>query len=396
MSAADPLAWIDGELRRLTEANWLRALTCCAGAGATLQAGGKALLNFASNDYLDLASDSRVIDAARTALASEVGAGASPLVSGHRAAHRELEQALAEWEGAEAALVFPSGYAANLGAIVSLVGPSDAVFSDALNHASIIDGCRLSRAAIHVYRHGDTDHLAALLAEHRGARRRLIVTDGLFSMDGDLAPLASIAELATAQGAMLMVDEAHATGVLGSGGRGAAELAGVRERVDVHIGTLSKALGAAGGFVCGRRSLVELLVNRARSYIFSTAAPPAVAAAARTALEIAQAEPARREVLLARAASLRERLVEQRWNIGASQSQIIPLLVGDEATALALSAELRARGLWVPAIRPPSVPRGQSRLRISLSYAHTPEHLERLLDELAGLTGHVASGTRQG
>ena len=246
-------------------------------------------------------------------------------------------------EGAEAALLFPSGFAANLGAVAALVGGGDVVFSDRNNHASLLDGCRLSRADVRVYPHGDWQALDGLLARAAG-RRRLIVTDSLFSMDGDLAPLVELTELAARRGAMLLMDEAHATGVFGRRGRGVAEHLGVDERVAasvaVRVGTLSKALGCAGGFVAGSRTLVEWLLNRSRSYIYSTAAPAATAAAALAALDIVAAEPQRGVELLARAASLRDELAAQGWDVGRSQSQIIPLLVGTPARALELSARL--------------------------------------------------------
>ncbi len=345
---------------------------------------GRELVNFGSNDYLGLAADPRLAAAVAQALQREGwGSGASPLITGHAALHARLEERLAAMEGAEAALLFPSGFAANLGAVAALVGGGDVVFSDRNNHASLLDGCRLSRADVRVYPHGDWHALDGLLSRAAGRGRRLIVTDSLFSMDGDLAPLVELIELAARRGAMLLMDEAHATGVFGHRGRGVAEHLGVDERVaagvGVRVGTLSKALGCAGGFVAGSRTLVEWLLNRARSYIYSTAAPAATAAAALAALDIVAAEPQRGVELLARAASLRDALAAQGWDVGRSQSQIIPLLVGSPARALELSARLRDRGLLVPAIRPPTVPEGQSRLRISLTAAHTPEMIEMLL-----------------
>lgn len=377
----NPLDWLDHELSALTEGDLLRRLVTHDGPQATaLSVAGRKYINFGSNDYLGLAADPRLAAAARQALDEEgCGSGASPLVVGHARSHERLERRLAEFEETEAALVFNSGFAANIGAITALVGPGDAVFSDALNHASLIDGCRLSRAAVHVYPHGDWRAVEKLLAETIGVRRRLIVTDSLFSMDGDLAPLVELGDLAQRHGCMLLVDEAHATGVLGRHGRGACELLGVERLVSVRIGTLSKALGSAGGFVCGRRSLVEWLVNRARSYVFSTALPPAIAAAAIAALNIVRDEPWRRDRLLDQSRRLAEALREQGWNVGPTESQIIPVLLGDSRRALDLSAALAERGIWAPAIRPPSVPPGAARLRISLSYAQAEEALEKLL-----------------
>jgi 8-amino-7-oxononanoate synthase len=296
-----------------------------------------------------------------------------------------LAQRLAEFEGTEAALVFSSGFAANAGTIAALVGPGDVVYCDRKNHASLLDGCRLSRADVRPYPHRDCGRLASLLAESVRYRRRLITTDGLFSMDGDLAPLAELAELAERHEAMLLVDEAHATGVFGPHGRGVSEHFGVEDRVHVRIGTLSKALGCVGGFTAGSRSLIEWLVQRARPYVFSTAGPAAAAAAARAAIDAVCQEPDRRRRLLARAEELRGELVRQGWNIGASASQIIPVVVGDAERAVQISARLGECGLFVPAIRPPTVPEGEACLRISLSAGHT----EEMIGALLGALGHA-------
>jgi 8-amino-7-oxononanoate synthase len=302
---------------------------------------------------------------------------------GHSASLARLEERLARFEGTEAALVFPTGFAANMGTITALVGSGDAIFSDELNHASIVDGCRLSRASVHVYPHGDWQALEAQLRGATQVRRRLIVTDSLFSMDGDLALLAELADLADRHAAMLMVDEAHATGVFGAHGRGVCELLGVEDRVAVRVGTLSKALGAAGGFVCGPRLLIDWLVNRARPYIFSTALAPPLAAAACAAFEAIKREPQRRDALARRAADVRQRLANQGWDIGPSASHIVPLVVGEAKRALELSSFLAERGLLVPAIRPPSVPADASRLRISLCYGHNDTMIGLLLDALS-------------
>jgi 8-amino-7-oxononanoate synthase len=344
-----------------------------------IEADGRQLVNFGSNDYLGLAADPRLAAAAaEAAMAAGCGAGASPLVTGHADAHRLLEARLAEFEHTEAALVFSSGYAANLGAISALVGPGDAIYSDQSNHASMIDGCRLSRAAVHVYPHNDMHALAARLADSGPFRRRLIVSESLFSMSGDVAPLIELVDLAERHRAMLLVDEAHATGVFGANGRGLAEHLGIEERVHARVGTLSKSLGAAGGYVCGSRSLIDWLINTARPYVFSTALAPPIVAAATAALDIVREEPFRRTQLLERAAGLRARLLERGWQIGASESQIVPLVAGAPELALEWSRQLRAAGLLVPAIRPPSVPEGQALLRISLSWGHSPEMIERL------------------
>ena len=327
-----------------------------------------------------------MLRAARDAIAeSGWGAGASPLLSGHSSLHRRLEQQLAELERTERAVVFGSGFAANVGTVAALVGPGDAIFSDANNHASLIDGCRLSRANVHIYRHTDAGHLAELLAAHGTAGRRLIVTDSLFSMDGVFAPLAELVELADEFDAMLLIDEAHATGVLGTRGSGLVEALGLEGRVDVRAGTLSKALGSCGGFVSGTEALAEWVTNAARPYVFSTAMPAAAAAAALAALDVVRTEPERRETLARRAGDLRERLRAEGFALGRSESHIITLLAGEANDAVALAAELAEQGFYVPAIRPPSVAPGTSRLRISLVHDHSPEMIDRLVAALVGL-----------
>jgi 8-amino-7-oxononanoate synthase len=384
-----PLDWIDEELGRLDRAGLRRRLAERHGAQtARVELNGRELVNFGSNDYLGLSADERLAAAARAAIEREGwGSGASPLVSGRGSSHAELERRLAEFEGTEAALLFPSGFAANAGVIPALVDEGDAVFGDAKNHASLIDGCRLSKAARFVYPHGNCDALEPMLRDGWSFRRRLIVTDTLFSMDGDLAPLVRLAELAARYDAMLMVDEAHATGVFGENGRGVVEqLLEVRPDlynwVHVRIGTLSKALGTGGGFACGRQSLIDWLANRARPYVFSTAQPAATSAAGIAALDVVAREPQRRTQLLARAAELRTTLADQGWNTGQSESQIIPLIIGDSQQTMRFAGRLLAAGFFVPGIRPPSVPEGESLLRLSLCYHHTPAMVDGLVHEL--------------
>jgi 8-amino-7-oxononanoate synthase len=372
-----------------------------SGQGPRVLYRGRELVNFSSNDYLALAGDPRLARAAATAARRYgCGAGASPLVSGHLPPLRALERALARWEGTEAALAFSSGFAANLALVSSLAGRDDAVFSDALNHASLIDGCRLSRARTHVYRHADLNHLGDLLRAEAGrARRRLIVSDTVFSMDGDLAPLAGLFDLAERFDALLLIDEAHATGVLGPGGRGVSELLPPQARHSgrlIKIGTLSKALGAQGGFVCGPRRLVRWLVNHARPYIFSTALAPPVAAAARAALAVVRGEPERRGRLLALAEQLRDGLRALGHDIGDSRCHIVPLIVGGARAAVALAARLEGHGLLAPAIRPPSVAEGAARLRISLTAGHTEADVGRLLSALRRPGEAVRSRLREG
>jgi 8-amino-7-oxononanoate synthase len=387
-----PLDWINAELENLERAGLRRRLTERHGPQtAHIVIGDRELVNFSSNDYLGLAADARLAAAARAAIDREGwGSGASPLVSGRGSSHAELERRLAEFEGTDAALIFPSGFAANAGVIPALVDEGDAVFGDAKNHASLIDGCRLSKATRFVYPHCDCDTLERMLQDAAGFRRRLIVTDTLFSMDGDLAPLVRLAELAGEYDAMLMVDEAHATGVFGATGRGVVEHLAVgcpelHDQVHVCIGTLSKALGTGGGFVCGQQSLVDWLANRARTYVFSTAQPAATSAAAVATLDIVQREPQRRTQLLERAAELRARLQAQGWDTGRSESQIIPLLVGDPERTMRFAERLREAGFFVPGIRPPSVPEGESLLRLSLCYHHAPAMTDALVSELGRL-----------
>jgi 8-amino-7-oxononanoate synthase len=391
MEANDPLNWIDAALASLDAKGLRRSRLARSGPqrGEIELAGGR-FVHFGSNDYLGLAADPRIAAAVAESLAEEGwGSGASPLILGYSRLHALLETRLAEFEGTEAALVFTSGFAANAGTVAALVGPGDVVYTDRKNHASLLDGCRLSRADVRTYPHGDWQALARLLdrsgTERDRPRRRLIVTDGLFSMDGDLAPLVELADLAERYEAMLLVDEAHATGVFGRQGRGAAEHFGVDARATIRVGTLSKALGSIGGFVAGSRRLVEWLVNAARPYVFSTATPAAVGAASLRALEIIRDEPQRRERLLARAASLRESLAQQGWNVGRSTSQIIPVIVRDPKLAVELSGRLRERGLFVPAIRPPTVPEDESCLRISLTCAHDDATLARLVEAMREL-----------
>jgi 8-amino-7-oxononanoate synthase len=384
-------AWMDDELNeRRRQGLYRRRRRLESAQGARIRLGGLELVNFASNDYLGYAADPRLARAAaRAARRYGSGAGASPLVSGHLRPLRDLERDLAAWEGTEAALVFTSGYAANLAAVTALVQHGDAVFSDELSHASLIDGCRLSRGRVFVYRHCDLDHLNdRLQLEGSTARRRLIVTDSVFSMDGDLAPLKGLLEVAGRHDALLLIDEAHATGVLGESGRGLTDLLPPgsydAERI-IKVGTLSKALGAQGGFVCGSRRLIQYLVNCARPYLFSTALAPPIAAAARQAVALVQAEPERRRHLLNLATTLRAELQELERTPRRCRCQIVPVIVGDSAAAVRLSAELEERGLLVPAIRPPSVPEGTARLRISLTAGHTANDVNRLSATLAEL-----------
>ncbi len=381
----DPLAWIDEAADAWARRGLGRGLVALGGATpGRVSRDGRVLLNFASNDYLGLASDPRVVEAACSAARKHGwGSGASPLVSGWREPHEELAAALADFERVESVALFPTGFAANLGAIVALVGPGDAVYLDRLNHACLIDGARLSGARLRVYPHNDSNRLEAILTRDRGRfRRSLIATDGVFSMDGDVAPLADLADLASRFGAMLLVDEAHGTGVHGPDGRGAAEACGVAGRVDVKVGTLSKALGSVGGFVAGSRRLIGWLVNHARPMIYSTAPPPSAAAAASMSLAILRAEPWRRARLWELAGTLRDALPGLGLPAPGPGGPIVPVVLGGPDAAVGRSARLLDRGCLVPAIRPPTVPEGTARLRISLTAAHDRADLDRLIAAL--------------
>lgn len=379
------LDWIAEELAALDTLQLRRRLAeRQSPQGVRVVMDGRELLNFGSNDYLELASSPRLRAAAAAAIADGGwGSGASPLVTGRGGWHARLEEALAEFEHAEAALLFPSGFAANVGTVSALAGKGDLVLSDAKNHASLIDGCRLSGARVQIYPHGKAEYVEKYLAQAGNFRRRLIVTDSLFSMDGDLAPLVELVELAERHSAMLLVDEAHATGVFGPNGRGVCEHLGLSEAVPIRVGTLSKALGSAGGFVVGSRPLIDWLTNRARPYVFSTASPAPLAAAALEAIACIREEPERRATLLRRANIFRSQLAADGWHTGDCRSQIIPLYVGSPHRALMLAASLRDQGFWVPGIRPPTVPDGESLLRISLTSGHTDDMLADLREALA-------------
>jgi glycine C-acetyltransferase/8-amino-7-oxononanoate synthase len=372
------------ELRESGLHRRLRLVESPQGPRVTLD--GREVLLLCSNDYLGLADSAEVRDAAaQAALRWGAGAGASRLISGNMELHRRLEERLAAFKGYRAALLFGSGYLANVGAISALAGRGEVVCSDELNHASIVDGCRLARAETFVYRHGDVEHLAWGLRE-AGGRASLIVSDGLFSMDGDVAPLADLHRLAREHGCRLMVDEAHATGALGPGGRGSVAAAGLSGEVDLVVGTLGKALGSYGAYVCASCALRELLLNTARPFIFSTAPPPPAIGAALAALRLLEADPERVERLRANATVLREGLAAEGLAPGGGQSQIVPLEVGDAALAMQLCERLLERGVFAQGIRPPTVPEGTSRLRFSAMATHE----EADLREAARLAGEAA------
>ena len=359
--------WAAGEAAAIRAAGRWRSVRSLAGGGPAFELDGRRVVSFASNDYLGLTQHPAVVGAARAALDRHgAGSGAARLIVGGRPEHAELEEALAGWKGQERALLFPTGFAANLGVLTVVGGAGVTVASDELNHASIIDGCRLARADVAVYRHRDVDHLARLLA---GTGRAVVVTETVFSMDGDVADLPAVAELCRRHGALLVVDEAHA--VLGPAFDPPPGLEVLR------VGTLSKTLGSIGGFVAGPAPLIELIVNRARPFIFTTATPPADAAAARAALGVLRSADG--EALVARLRALVDRVRP------GHPSPIVPVVLGDERRAVAAAAALLEQGLLVPAIRPPTVPPGTSRLRVTLSAAHADADVDRLLAALAAL-----------
>ncbi|HEY4261868.1 MAG TPA: 8-amino-7-oxononanoate synthase [Schlesneria sp.] len=374
-------AWITAALAQLAADGLLRRrrVTRLLPNGQC-EVGSRRVLDFASNDYLDLARDPRVVAAAAEALSiSGIGARASALVCGRTQWHEQLEQRIARFEGQAEALLFPTGMAANMGTITALCGADDLILCDRFNHASLIDGCRLSQAKVRVYRHDDLATLEREFAKGDSIRRRWIVTDTVFSMDGDLAPLPELCDIAERFDAALIVDEAHGTGVFGEHGRGACEALGVEGRVFARIGTLSKAIGAQGGFVSGSAELISLLWNCARTQVYSTALSPVVCAAATAAIEIIATEPDRRSRLLAASQFFRDQLQNAGIStVAGSTGPIIPVVLHDPKAAIALATQLEERDFLVGAIRPPTVPRGTSRLRVVVTTAHQREDLVRL------------------
>lgn len=343
---------------------------------------GKPYLAFSSNDYLGLANHPQLIAALQQgAVDWGVGAGAAHLVNGHFTPHHQLEQALAAFVGKPAALLFSTGFMANLGVVQALVGKDDTVFADKLNHASLNDAMLLSRATVQRYRHGDMVHLAGLL-EKRAGGRKLVITDAVFSMDGDLAPLPELLALCERHDAWLLVDDAHGFGVLGQQGRGSISHYGLESPRIILMGTLGKAAGVSGAFVAAEQVVVDTLVNQARSYVYTTASPPALSVALLSSLQLMEQGDALRAHLRNLVEKLRTGLGDLPWKLMASDTAIQPLLIGDNKQALALSAGLREHGIWVAAIRPPTVPQGTARLRITLSAAHTEADVQRLIEAL--------------
>jgi len=351
--------------------------------GSHIRMDGRDFILLSSNSYLGLCHDERLRRAAMEAIEKYgVGSGGSRLTTGSYEIHRQLEEAIAALKGTEAALVYNTGYMANVGTISALANREWVIFSDSLNHASIIDGCRLSGAETVVYDHVNTTDLERKIKAHREGRSALIVTDGLFSVDGDIAPLPDIATIAQAHDIMVMVDDAHATGVLGPEGGGTVDHFGLHDAIDIQMGTLSKALAGEGGFVAAKRGLIDYLINRARSFIFSTALSPVTIAVALKALEIIRLEPEARERLLANALWFRNRLRAAGFKVMESRTPIISLVIGEAEAAMLFSKLLYERDIFVTAIRPPTVPSGTSRLRISIMATHTKADLEKALNDI--------------
>ena len=367
---------LQARLDELAELGLYRRMRLVSGPqGPRVVLDGRPVLLLCSNNYLGLADHPRVREAAAdAAMRWGVGAGASRLVSGTMTVHRRLEERLADFKGTDSALLFGSGYLANLGVVSALAGAGQTVFSDELNHASIVDGCRLARAETVVYRHGDVEHLLWCVGR-TGGRGGVIVTDSVFSMDGDVAPLAEIVQVARQAGLRVIVDEAHGTGCVGPGGRGAVADAGLEGEVDVVIGTLGKALGAYGAFAACSSTMAAFLTNCARSLIFSTALPPPAVAGAMAALELLCEQPRRVEKLQANADALRDELAREGFDVSGSTTQIVPLVVGDAGMAMAICEAALERGVFAQAIRPPTVPAGTSRLRLAVMASHTKGEL---------------------
>ncbi|MXV77929.1 8-amino-7-oxononanoate synthase [Candidatus Poribacteria bacterium] len=377
--------WLQTEYTELKDAGLFRHLrTVMSAPSGTINLDGREVILLGSNNYLGLSTHPQVI-AAAVAATEEFGTGSSGsrLISGNNELYTTLETNLAKTKGTEAALVFSSGYAANTSIIPVLVGENDLILSDELNHASIIDGCRLSRATKKIYRHCDVEHLQNLLIESSDFRRRLIITDGVFSMDGDIAPLSDIYKVATNQNAMLLVDDAHGFGVLGKDGSGTVAHFGIQGEDIIQMGTLSKAIGGLGGYVAGSRTLIDLLINRARGFIFTTGLPPGTLAAADAALKVMRSTPKLRQRLLKNAETLKTALIDIGYTLLPSQTQILPVLLGEPQRATEVAEALLLKGVYAPAIRPPAVPTGSSRLRVTVMATHTDVEIHKAINGFA-------------
>ena len=379
--------WLDAEYAALEKVGLRRYLrTVMSAPTGTVNLDGRDVVLLGSNNYLGLSTHPQVIAAAVEATQNfGTGASGSRLISGNSELYTTLEANLAKTKHTEAALVFSSGYAANTSIIPILASEGDLILSDALNHASIIDGCRLSRATKKVYRHCDIAHLKTLLSESTAFRRRLIVTDGVFSMDGDIAPLPDIYEVATHYEAMLLVDDAHGFGVLGKDGSGTVAHFGLGGTNIIQMGTLSKAVGALGGYIAGSRALVELLINKARGFIFTTGLPPATLAAANTALDVIRSSPELRQRLFSHAKQLKTALINLGYTLLPSETQILPVVLGSPQRATNIADALLAEGVFAPAIRPPAVPPDTSRLRLTVMATHTEAEVQQAIAGFAAV-----------
>jgi glycine C-acetyltransferase len=380
---SDPLAYLGEQLETWKRAGTYQRLRVLESeSAAESRFDGKDVINLASNNYLGLTTHPKLREAALAATRRYgVGSGAVRTISGTMSLHVQLEERIARFKQVEACVVFQSGFAANAGTVAAVLTPDDHIISDELNHASIIDGCRLSRAKIHVYAHKDTvaaERKLAQLADQPG--RKLLITDGVFSMDGDIGPLPGLVEAAEKHGAIMMVDDAHASGVLGRNGRGTVDHFGLHGRVHIQVGTLSKAIGVLGGYVCGSRALIEFLCHRARPFLFSTSHPPAVAAACMAAFDVLEEEPDRIQNLWDNTRYFKKGLASAGFNTGASETPITPVIVGEARTAHALSAALFEEGVLATGIGFPTVPEGKARVRTIVAATHTRSELDRALE----------------
>lgn len=382
-TVANPLAYLSAQLDEFRAAGTYQRLRILESASAAeSQFDGKEVVNLASNNYLGLCTHPKLIEAA-VAAARKFGAGSGAVrtISGTMSLHMELEERIARFKGVEACVVFQSGFTANAGTVSAILTPEDHIVSDALNHASIIDGCRLSRAKIHVFPHKDHAAAERILSELDGvAGRKLLISDGVFSMDGDIGPLPQLVAAAEKHGAIMMVDDAHSSGVLGRNGRGTVDHFGLHGRVDIQVGTLSKAIGVLGGYVCGSRDLIEFLYHRARPFLFSTSHPPAVAAACLAAFDVLEQEPERMETLWKSREYWKSALDREGFNTGLSETPIVPVLVGEADRAYQFSRELFDRGVLATGIGFPTVPKGQARVRTIVNAEHTRDELDRALE----------------
>ncbi len=388
MTTANPLSYLSDQLdawRKAGSYQHLRVLESPCEPMSRFD--GREVINLASNNYLGLADHPKLIEAqVEAAKKYGAGSGAVRTISGTMSIHMELERRIAAFKHTEACVVFQSGFAANSGTVAAILGPEDHIISDALNHASIIDGCRLSKAKIHVFPHKDTARAAAILDELTGTSgHKLLITDGVFSMDGDVGPLPALVEIAERHGAIMMIDDAHSSGVLGRNGRGTVDHFGLHGRVDVQVGTLSKAIGVLGGYVCGSGDLIEFLYHRARPFLFSTSHPPAVAAACLAAFDILEQEPERIEKLWDNTRYFKSMLESSGFDTGASETPITPIIVGEAKTAHAYSAALFENGLLATGIGFPTVPEGRARIRTIVTATHTREMLDRAAEILTSV-----------